>query len=238
MQPGIDWDALCDTELRRHLHELLASLRNRMKARYDRHVSTGNLLHDRWELARAYGFGEGTSAYDDCLILGDVKMGRDCWVGPYTVLDGSGQLTIGDCVDIGAGAHLYSHNTIERALTGRKTSLFRKATTIGSCCFIALHALGVGPGDEVITVSHSFIATANAVRYCGATPIFVDIDPRTFNLDPALLEAAITPRTRAILPVHQIGLPCDLARILAIANRYGRVCNGSAANRDGQADTV
>jgi dTDP-4-amino-4,6-dideoxygalactose transaminase len=86
---------------------------------------------------------------------------------------------------------------------------------------LALHVLGVRPGDEVITVSHSFIATANAIRYCGATPVFVDIDPRTYNMDPALVEAAITPRTRAIMPVHQIGLPCDMAAILAIADRHG-----------------
>jgi dTDP-4-amino-4,6-dideoxygalactose transaminase len=86
---------------------------------------------------------------------------------------------------------------------------------------LALHALGVGPGDEVITVSHTFIATANAIRYCGAKPVFVDIDRQTFNMDPALLEAAITPRTRAILPVHQIGMPCDMPAILAIANRHG-----------------
>src|SRR5205823_11650387 len=76
---------------------------------------------------------------------------------------------------------------------------------------LALHVLGVGAGDEVITVSHSFIATANVIRYCGATPVFVDIDPRTYNMDPDLIEAAITPRTKAIMPVHQMGLPCDLA---------------------------
>jgi dTDP-4-amino-4,6-dideoxygalactose transaminase len=98
------------------------------------------------------------------------------------------------------------------------------ACAVSSCTtalHLALHALGVGPGDEVVTVSHSFIATANAVRYCGATPVFVDIDPRTYNLDPALLEKAITPRTKAILPVHQIGLPCDLPAILAVADRHG-----------------
>lgn len=93
-----------------------------------------------------------------------------------------------------------------------------------SSCTAALHlallAVGVRPGDEVVTVSHSFIATANAVRYCGATPVFVDIDPRTYNMDPALLEAAITPRTRAIMPVHQMGLPCDLPAILAVARRH------------------
>ena len=83
-----------------------------------------------------------------------------------------------------------------------------------SNCTTALHlallAAGVEPGDEVITVSHSYIATANSIRYCGAKPVFVDIDPLTYNIDPALVEPAITPRTRAILCVHQIGMPCDL----------------------------
>jgi perosamine synthetase len=86
---------------------------------------------------------------------------------------------------------------------------------------LALHALGVGAGDEVVTVSHSFVATANVVRYCGATPVFVDVDPRTFNIDPAKLEDAITPRTRAVMPVHQMGLPCDLDAVLAVADRHG-----------------
>lgn len=94
-----------------------------------------------------------------------------------------------------------------------------------SNCTTALHlallAVGVGAGDEVITVSHSFIATANAVRYCGATPVFVDIDPTTFNIDPDVIEAAITPRTKAIMPVHQIGLPADMPAILAVAERHG-----------------
>ncbi|MBV8330636.1 MAG: DegT/DnrJ/EryC1/StrS family aminotransferase [Verrucomicrobia bacterium] len=93
-----------------------------------------------------------------------------------------------------------------------------------SSCTTALHlallAAGVGPGDEVITVSHSFIATANTVRYCGATPVFVDIDPEQFNIDPDLIEKAVTPLTRAILCVHQIGMPCDLARIVPIAEKH------------------
>lgn len=92
-----------------------------------------------------------------------------------------------------------------------------------SNCTTALHlallAVGVRPGDEVLTVSHSFIATANVVRYCGATPVFVDIEPRTFNVDPALIERAVGSRTRAILCVHQMGMPCDLAAITAIARR-------------------
>src|SRR5258705_9389533 len=94
-----------------------------------------------------------------------------------------------------------------------------------SNCTTALHlallALGVGPGDEVITVSHSFIATANAIRYCGAVPVFVDIDARTFNMDPDLVRAAIGPRTRAIMAVHQIGMPCDLRQLVPIAKAHG-----------------
>jgi perosamine synthetase len=93
-----------------------------------------------------------------------------------------------------------------------------------SNCTTALHlallAVGVKPGDEVITVSHSYIATANVVRYCGALPVFVDIDPATYNLDPEFLAAAISSKTRAILCVHQIGMPCDLARITAIAQQH------------------
>ena len=92
-----------------------------------------------------------------------------------------------------------------------------------SNCTTALHlallAAGVRPGDEVITVSHSYIATANSIRYCGATPVFVDIQPDTFNMDPALVEAAVTPRTRAILCVHQIGMPCDLRSLVAVGRR-------------------
>src|SRR5262249_20227900 len=91
------------------------------------------------------------------------------------------------------------------------------ACAVSSCTaalHLALHALGVVPGDEVITVSHSFIATANAVRYCGATPVFVDIEPQAYNIDPSLIEPAITLRTRAIMPVHQMGIPCDMKAIL------------------------
>ena len=94
-----------------------------------------------------------------------------------------------------------------------------------SNCTTALHlallAAGVGAGDEVITVSHSFIATANAIRYCGAIPVFVDIEPDGFNIDPDRIAAAITTRTRAIICVHQLGMPCDLARIVELGRQHG-----------------
>jgi perosamine synthetase len=86
------------------------------------------------------------------------------------------------------------------------------------CC---LHALGVGPGDEVITSSFSFVASANVILYTGATPVFAEVDPLTFNMDPAAVEAAITPRTKAILIVDIFGYPADVPALVDIANRHG-----------------
>ena len=102
-----------------------------------------------------------------------------------------------------------------------------------SNCTTALHlalvVAGVKAGDEVITVSHSFIATANVVRYCGAEPVFVDIDPVTYNIDPARIESAISARTRAILVVHQMGMPCDLEPIVTLARAKGLLVVEDAA---------
>jgi dTDP-4-amino-4,6-dideoxygalactose transaminase len=86
---------------------------------------------------------------------------------------------------------------------------------------LALVALGIGPGDEVITVPNSFIATVEAIVYTGATPVLVDVSPETFCMDPSRLERAITPRTKAIIPVHLYGQPCDMESISSIAARHG-----------------
>src|SRR5262245_30747520 len=102
-----------------------------------------------------------------------------------------------------------------------------------SSCTTALHLAlvlhGIGNGDEVIVPSFTFIATANAVIYTGATPVFADIDPRTYNIAPDAVEAAITPRTKAIMPVHQIGLAADMDRLTAIAHRHRLVLLEDAA---------
>lgn len=86
---------------------------------------------------------------------------------------------------------------------------------------LALMALDIGPGDEIITSPFTFIATTESIEMVGATPVFVDIDPHTFNIDPAQIEAAVTPQTKAILPVHLYGQPCDMDPIMAVARKHG-----------------
>jgi len=125
---------------------------------------------------------------------------------------------------------------------------FAKAHQVKHCVGVgsgtdALHlvlwACGIGPGDEVITVSHTFIATAEAISLTGAKPVFVDVDPVTYTMDPGLLERAITPRTKAIIPVHLYGQPAPMEKIMAIANSHGipvveDACQSHLASYDGK----
>ena len=118
--------------------------------------------------------------------------------------------------------------------TGSKTKRFESdfAEFIGGNCeaisvnsataglHLALEAIGISAGDEVITTTYTFTATAEVIRYLGAHPVFVDIDPNTFNIDPSKIEAALTPKTKAIIPVHFAGLACDMTSILAIARKH------------------
>jgi perosamine synthetase len=110
----------------------------------------------------------------------------------------------------------------EEAFAARVGAAEAVATTSCTTALqLALYVMGVGPGDEVIVPSLSFIATANSVWQCGATPVFADVDPATYNLDPAAAERAITARTKVIMPVHQVGLPADMDRFLEIGERHG-----------------
>jgi len=114
------------------------------------------------------------------------------------------------------------------------------ATSSGTTSLhVALLARGIGPGDEVITTPFTFIASANSILYVGARPVFVDIDPITFNIDPAQIKAAITPRTKAIMPVHLFGLVCDMEPIMALARERDLVviedaCQAHGAEYRGQ----
>ena len=99
--------------------------------------------------------------------------------------------------------------------------------------FMAMQAMGLGPGDEVITAANTFIASAEGISWTGATPVFVDCDPKYYNLDPAKLEAAITPNTKAILPVHLYGQPADMDPIMEIAAKHGLAVIEDAAQAHG-----
>jgi len=114
-----------------------------------------------------------------------------------------------------------------------QTSQVMGVNTGTSALHLALLAAGIGRGDEVITTPFTFIATVSAIDYTGATPVFVDIDPVSFTIDPAKIEAAITPRTKAILPVHLYGQPADMDPIMEIARRHGLVVIEDAAQAHG-----
>src|SRR5207302_3029468 len=86
---------------------------------------------------------------------------------------------------------------------------------------LGMRAMGIGPGDEVITPAGSFIASSSAISFTGATPVWVDVDPHTYNIDPNLIEAAITPRTKAFMVVHLYGQPADMDAVMTIAERHG-----------------
>jgi len=105
------------------------------------------------------------------------------------------------------------------ALCGAEHAIGVSSWTTGA--FLVLKALGIGPGDEVIVPSLTFIASVNVIKHVGATPVFADVDPRTFNVDPEDMSRKITPRTRALLPVDQLGLPCEIDRVLELAGRHG-----------------
>lgn len=135
-------------------------LRKSMKDDFNRHVSIQDLFSDRWETAKFYGFGEGTSCYNNVLILGDVKVGKNTWIGPNVILDGSGGLEIGDYVSISAGVQIYTHNTTNYSTSMGKKPIDRNSTKIGSGVYLgpnSIISMGVKIGDEAIIGAMSFV---------------------------------------------------------------------------------
>lgn len=127
---------------------------------FKRRVSFGDLITDRWENAREYGFGEGTSCYDSALILGDVRVGANTWIGPGTVLDGTGGLSIGDHCSISAGVQIYSHDTVQRSVTLGKAAIDYSPTKIGNGVYIGPNSVisrGVTIGDGAVVGAMSFV---------------------------------------------------------------------------------
>lgn len=148
---------------------MLEALRSIQKAlqlekleKYRRRVSLGDLITDRWENAREYGFGEGSSCYDNVLILGDVKVGKSTWIGPNVILDGLGGLSIGNHCSISSGVQIYTHDTVRRSVTLGQAPIDYEPTTIGDGVYIGPNtviAKGVTIGASAVIGAMSFVNT-------------------------------------------------------------------------------
>jgi acetyltransferase-like isoleucine patch superfamily enzyme len=133
---------------------------NEVKKKWNRTLPFGDYIVDRWEKAAKLGFGKNTSIYDSSIVIGDVKVENDTWIGPFTLLDGSGGLEIGEYCSISAGVQIYSHDSINWALSGGVKKIEKAATRIGSRCYIGpntIVAKGVTIGDGCIIGGNSLV---------------------------------------------------------------------------------
>jgi acetyltransferase-like isoleucine patch superfamily enzyme len=147
-------------DLQKDLKALLRELRHSMKTRFNRYVSISDLLSDRFETAQAYGFGTGSSCYNNVLVLADVKVGKNTWIGPNVVLDGSGGLEIGDFVNVSAGVQIYSHNTVSWSTSLGSENVVYQPTKIGSGVYLGPNSviqMGVTIGDRAVVGAMSFV---------------------------------------------------------------------------------
>lgn len=146
--------------LLQQLKSLWLTRRREVQERHRRSLPLADYVVDRWEKARELGFGEGTSIYDGVLVLGDVKVGRNTWIGPFVVLDGSGGLSIGSHCSISAGVQIYTHDSVAWAVSGGTAAYPHAPTAIGDNCYIGPHtvvAKGVTIGDGCIVGAHSLV---------------------------------------------------------------------------------
>lgn len=146
--------------MKKEIQTLLSKLQLEKIQQFNRRVPTGDLLTDRWEIARDYGFGEGTSCYDNVLIIGNVRVGKNTWIGPNVILDGSGGLVIGDNCSISAGVQIYTHHTVEWAISMGEKEIEHQPTKIGSGVYIGPNSviqMGVSIGDQVVIGAMSLV---------------------------------------------------------------------------------
>jgi acetyltransferase-like isoleucine patch superfamily enzyme len=146
------------------LYDKLSTLKEfldlEFKKDFNRVLPFADVLFDRWEKAKFLSFGEGTSVYDSCYIFGDVKVGKNTWIGPFTILDGSGGLIIGDFCSISAGVHIYTHDSVKWATSGGELPYEYAPVKIGDRCYIGPHSIismGVILGDGCIVGANSFV---------------------------------------------------------------------------------
>lgn len=147
-------------ELLEELRALLKQEMTTVQQRWQRSLPFADYLVDRWQKAQALGFGEGSSIYDSTLVLGEVKVGKNTWIGPFTVLDGSGGLEIGDNCSISAGVQIYTHDTVAWAVSGGKQPAKRVPVRIGHRCYIGPNTIiskGITIGDGCVIGANSLV---------------------------------------------------------------------------------
>ena len=147
-------------ETARNLIEAHNKLREKIRERWQRTLPFGEEIQDRWEKADFLGFGKGTSVYDSSYVYGDVTVGENTWIGPFTLLDGSGGLVIGSYCSVSAGVHIYTHDTVKWALSGGRAEYERSPVVIGDCCYIGPNAVissGVKVGNRCVIGASSFV---------------------------------------------------------------------------------
>lgn len=160
--PTGDVDSERNAELLNALRALLTQEVSHVQQRWKRSLPIADYIVDRWQKAKALGFGEGASIYDSALVLGEVKVGANTWIGPFTVLDGSGGLEVGEYCSISAGVQIYTHDTVEWAVSGGKRQPERASVRIGDCCYI-------GPNTVIskgITIGDGCVIGANSLVNC------------------------------------------------------------------------
>lgn len=145
----------------------LTQLRREVNAKYNRFTPTGDYLLDRWNRAKEMGFGSGSSVYDSTLVIGDVEVGRNTWIGPFVVLDGSGGLVIGSNCSISAGVQIYSHDSVNWALSEGEVPIKHAPVTIGDGCYLGPNVVvqkGVSVGEGCVIGANSFIRNSIPAR--------------------------------------------------------------------------
>lgn len=146
--------------LAQQIQMLDQTLRAEMKQKFDRDLPFDELLFDRWERARHLGFGAGSSIYHNSYVFGDVQVGEHTWIGPFTILEGSGGITIGDYCSISSGVQIYTHDSVLWALSGGKAPYPKAPVVIGDCTYLGSQtvvARGVTIGDHVVIGACSFV---------------------------------------------------------------------------------
>jgi acetyltransferase-like isoleucine patch superfamily enzyme len=149
-----------DSIVAKMILRLIWILQKYKRRQYERVVPLGDLFIDREEKANILGFGKGSTIYDSSLVIGDVKLGENTWVGPCTILDGSGGLTVGDYCSISAGVQIYTHDTIMWTLSGGRAEYEHAPVTIGRCSYIGPNSIvgrGVKIGNHCIVGANSFV---------------------------------------------------------------------------------